>query len=421
MTPEQFEIFLAAMKSLLLAASDGVEMDDGKTVQLRDSEFHSGARLIWMGKESNGYVNLSHEEALSLCGTSAKSTLRYHLMRLRDAGVLRMYSTNGTVRVKVTGYPGSEMIIHERARTVSEKTLTASTNSRTVSTNSRTGSTCCEKDDTERERGSRDRAAGQLLRAAGSRDRAAGQHYNRNFDDYPNVCDPLVSKLVSNTITETEKITNSLTATTIDPVEEALSVAFLKAAGFFPRTAIELAKKHPFELLRRAVAFWWSNRRSKGGEFAETPGIVLAWLKNQDSTVIPAMSNDFFGSELFWNHLTSAERDDLEREGRNQPEPDMFEEYAIDVDEPANWPAENEIWNQALALLESELPASTYKTWLTSTAAVIDEQSLTCTVCCDNATTRDWLANRLSQMISRTVNAVAQQRYRVQFEVRRRS
>lgn len=413
MTPEQTEYFMAALNNLLLAASEGVTRDE-EFIQLRDSELQSGLRLLWMGKESNGYVNFSHDEALILCGTSAKSTLRYHLMRLRNAGILRTYSTNGTVRAKVAGYPGSELIVHERSRT-------ASTNSRTASTNSRMGSTDVIECSESREQGSRDRAAGQLLRAAGSRDRAAGQHYNRNFDDYPqNLPFMLVSKL--DTTNTDDSGTNLLTATAttaIDPVEEALSVALMAAAGMWMKTAKQLATQYPFEMIRRAVAFWWCNRKSRGGEFAESPGIVLTWLRNPDTVALPKLSQEFMASDLYMHHRTKDEIEADTREAELHSLPDHGAPEPYDICDL--WPGESDTWNNVLSMLESELPASTYKTWLMNTAAVIDEGTLTCTVCCENATTREWLSNRLRQMISRTINTVAQQRYHVQFEVRRRS
>lgn len=414
MTPEQTEYFMAALNNLLLAASEGVTRDE-EFIQLRDSELQSGLRLLWMGKESNGYVNFSHDEALILCGTSAKSTLRYHLMRLRNAGILRTYSTNGTVRAKVAGYPGSELIVHERSRT-------ASTNSRTASTNSRMGSTDVSECSESREQHSRDRAAGQLLRAAGSRDRAAGQHYNRNFDDYPqNDSTKLVSKLDLNTPTDTGA--NLLTATAIDPVEHALSVAFLVSAGFWAKTAKELAGRHRFELLRRAVGFWWSNRRSNGGEFSDKPGIVLTWLANLENTVIPEkLSMDFMLSDLYMNHLTADERAGMVMVIRDDPDgqPDVErDEPAADDDLP--WPEMNEYWSVALERMRYELPATTFNTWMEGSRAEFDDVAMTCKIIVDSQTKRDWLNARLRQMITREVRKSTGYNLAVTIEARRRS
>lgn len=410
MTPEQNERFMAALQKLMLTSSEGVERD-GKVEKLRDSELRSGLMFLWLAREANGYLNLTHSEAQSICDTDKNSTLRAYLIRLRNTGVLSDYSTNGTVRLKFSGYPGRELITHRKEQQVLPDI-----------TNSRCGVTPDEESSETRDGASRvcyptsrDRAVASLLRDAPSR-------VSRNFDDYPqNLPSMLVSKLdTTNTDDSGTNLLTATAATAIDPVEEALSVALMAAAGMWMKTAKQLATQYPFEVIRKAVAFWWCNRKSRGGEFAESPGIVLTWLRNPDTVALPKLSQEFMASDLYMNHRTKNEIEADAKDAELQALPDHG-----DTAEPEGyndaWPDESDTWNNVLSLLESELPTSTYKTWLTSTAAVIDEQSLTCTVCCGNATTRDWLANRLSQMISRTVNAVAQQRYRVQFEVRRRS
>lgn len=409
MTPEQAQYFLEAMKSLLLAGSEGIEVE-GKLMRLRDSEFHTGARLIWLGKESNGYVNMTHEEAMSLSGTSAKSTLRYHLMRLRDVLVLRSYSTNGTVRAKIAAYPGSELIVHDR-------------NSRTASTNSRMGSTPDDENSESREWGSRDRAAGQLLRDAGSRDRAAGQHFNRNFDD----SDP--SKLVSKSdLTDPSKrATNELTAV-IDPVEEALSVAFLLKAGFWAKTAKQLAKLHRFELLRRAVGFWWCNRRSTGGEFDERPGIVIRWLADLESVVIPPLSSEFMASDLYRNHRT---KDEIAEDEVAEADEEVFEPQIVDDDDPplldetaADESADPhlvQIWQMVLTRIQHQIPLSTYNTYLYGTQPhSMDEDTSTLRVLCSNPYQQDFIANRLRQLIKRTLASVTGRQIDIDVKPRRR-
>jgi hypothetical protein len=73
------------------------------TKQLRDSEFRSGSLFLNLAANSNGYLNCSHEEAMMICGTTKNSTMRGHLVRLRNAGIIARYNTNGSVRVKFAG------------------------------------------------------------------------------------------------------------------------------------------------------------------------------------------------------------------------------------------------------------------------------------------------------------------------------
>lgn len=416
MTPEQTDCFMAALKKLMLTSSEGVERD-GKIEKLRDSELRSGLMFLWLAREANGYLNLTHSEAQSICDTDKNSTLRAYLIRLRNTGVLSDYSTNGTVRLKFADYPGRELITHRRE----QKVLPDITNLLPTVTNSRCGVTPDEESSETRDGASRvcyptsrDRAVASLLRDTPSR-------VSRNFDDYPqNSPSMLVSKL--DTTNTDDSGTNLLTATAttaIDPVEEALSVALMAAAGMWMKTAKQLATQYPFEMIRRAVAFWWCNRKSRCGEFAESPGIVLTWLRNPDTVALPKLSQEFMASDLYMHHRTKDEIEADTREAELHSLPDHGAPEPYDICDL--WPGESDTWNNVLSMLESELPASTYKTWLMNTAAVIDEGTLTCTVCCENATTREWLSNRLRQMISRTINTVAQQRYHVQFEVRRRS
>jgi len=394
--PEQNECFMAAVEKLIDSAD-----------RLTSTEFRTGILLLSVAMFGNGYANFSHEEAGLLCGTDKNATMRAHLIHLRDAGVLSDYSTNGTVRVKFAAYSGREMIVHRRSNSLAEPT-----NSLAEPTNSLAEPTVTNKD-------SDSRALSQLLRALRSRDRALSQQLSRNFDDYPQGNHVVV--VSSNTTPSVDG--NLLTNYTPNALEQAQSVSILLDTDVRakPKDAYRLSKQHSFLLIREAIAHWWSNRRSVGGKFDETPGIVTHWLDNLEGFSIPKLSAAFLQSDLYQRHRTKDEMDADLIESTPQLQPDQCDPEQEPEGSSDTWPGESDTWNNVLSMLESELPASTYKTWLASTAAVIDEQSLTCTVVCENATTREWLSNRLRQMISRTINTVAQQRYHVQFEVRRRS
>jgi len=398
-TPEQNEYFMAAVEKLIDSAD-----------RLTSTEFRTGILLLSVAMFGNGYANFSHEEAGLLCGTDKNATMRAHLIHLRDAGVLSDYSTNGTVRVKFAAYSGREMIVHRRSNSLAEPTnsLAEPTNSLAEPTNSLAQPTVANND-------SDSRALSQLLRALRSRDRALSQQFSRNFDDQPST--KLVSKLDLNT--PTEKGTDLLTATAIDPVEHALSVAFLVSAGFWAKTAKELAGRHRFELLRRAVGFWWSNRRSNGGEFSDKPGIVLTWLANLENTVIPEkLSMDFMLSDLYMNHLTADERAAM---AQDEADSEQYVDGAALEEDDQPWPEMNEFWAVALERMRAELPATTFNTWMEGSRAKFDDSALTCTVIVDSQTKRDWLNARLRQMITREVRKSTGYNLAVTIEVRRRS
>ena len=76
----------------------------------------------------------------------------------------------------------------------------------------------------------------------------------------------------------------------------------------------------------------------------------------------------------------------------------------------------HELWQKALSQLEMQLPASTFNTWVRDTfvQAYEDGEFI---ICANNAFVRDWLQNRLRQMIKRTLSAIVGRQVQVQFTV----
>lgn len=86
------------------------------------------------------------------------------------------------------------------------------------------------------------------------------------------------------------------------------SIALLAATGMKPQATIEnLANDHPLDRIRQCVAHWYMNRRCVGGEFKDTPGIVLYWLMNWDISAIPEIHPNFYTTQLYLDHRTKAE------------------------------------------------------------------------------------------------------------------
>ena len=386
MTPEQNDYFMQSLWSLINASENG---------KLTAQQMRSGLLLLWMAQSTNGYLNLSHVEAGFVCYTKSNDTMRAHLIALNKAKVLSDYSTNGTVRIKFAAYPGREMITHRRQSSSPDEQ--SSSPDEQLSDNDYYN---CSSD-------ARHRALYELLRAS-------HKHHSRNFDGFAqNSSSMLVSKL-DQTPTP-DQVTNKLTATPTtktDPVEHALSVTLMEAAGIWPKTAKQLADRHPFDLIRRAVGHWWCNRRSQGGQFDERPGIVITWLTNLEETVIPPLSAEFMASTLYLNHRRKSEM--------------IVDDDAIETDDELDttqidWPEMHEYWAVALERMRQKLPAGTFNTWLEGSVAEFDDQRYTCTVVVDSVTKRDFLQANLRQMISREINQSTGYKLTLSIEARRRS
>ena len=382
MTPEQTQCFLSAIENMVNAIAS-------ETDPINQAVVRSGLTFLWLARESNGYLNLSHDEAMTVCGTDKNGTMRRHLIQLQKSGVLQSYSTNGTVRMKFAGYAGRELVVHQRGNSV----LEIPNSVLEIPEDSENSENC--------DPHARLRALQYLLRAHQSQ-------FNRNFDE--TAPSKLVSKLDPTNFSETS---NLLTASP-DPVEHALTVAFLLAAGFWPKTAKQLADRHPFDLIRRAVGHWWCNRRSKGGQFDERPGIVITWLTNLEETVIPPLSAEFMASTLYLNHRRKSEMivDDIN---------DGATETDDELDTTQNWPEMNEYWAVALERMREKLPAGTFNTWLEGSRAEFSDKDYSCVVVVDSVTKRDYLQSRLWQMISREINKSTGYKLTLSIEARRRS
>lgn len=408
MTPEQTRSFMQGIERLLLAASEGIEVD-GKIIKLRAAEFMTGVRLLWMGKESSGYVNFSHDEGMLLCDTAANSTMRYHLLRLRNAGVLTKYSTNGTVRAQANYCTDSQnLVVHERK-------------ARGPSTNSRGGSTPDDEYSESSQCTARDRAVGQLLRAAGQRDRAAGQHYNRIFDDYPQETGSMLLLLDQHTSPSVDLSNNKQTVP--DEVERVINFTLLKHVGVWQQQAMKLAGIYPLSRIRQAVDYWWQNRKSMGGKFEEHPAIVVNWL--QKETELPPLSDAFMRSNLYRDFRTKAE---IEADRIIEEEAAQWAaiEQAIDVtetaaigDEPAGIEPDidvADIWQQTLQLIRCTLAEGIFNAWFAGTEMQLrgTEFVVTC-----SRTQAAQLSTRYIAMLKRSLSRVLGQEIQsVKFEVK---
>ena len=320
MTPEQLSYFMRAFWNLLTADATG---------KLTAPEFRTGLILLWITRgPSNGFISISHEEAWAVCGTNANSTMRNHLIHLRDANVLRDYSTNGTVRVKLNFYPGREMIVHRRANSLDEPA------------NSLDEPAVTEKECSGRALSQRERALSQLLCSL-------SQHPSRKFDDYPQ-SNPSMLLLLNNNIT-TEN-TGTQQQPVLDPVEQAIAFSLLSRAGVWRNIAKPLSATYPLTEIRKAVCEYISNP----GKYRSAK-IIETFLK--EGAPLPEINESFRQSELYRAHRTKEEI------ANSQP---VAEARITDDDVPTDkvdeWRSAGELWEKTLAALD--LPAIVKSSWL---------------------------------------------------------
>lgn len=181
------------------------------------------------------------------------------------------------------------------------------------------------------------------------------------------------------------------------------------------RIAERLASEHPFWRIRDAVAHWYGNRRSAGGRFEETAGIVITWLDKPDEFTIPTMSEQFRRCDLYRDHRTPDElaaeqaaideAQRLEEQIPEEPEEEPPEvlQYEPEEGTPA-W-----AWEQVKRELAIE-QGGTFDRWVNDTRLVdYDPDTNTFTVALPDAFRYDWIVNRLSQQLNRKLAVITRQ------------
>lgn len=91
--------------------------------------------------------------------------------------------------------------------------------------------------------------------------------------------------------------------------ETQIAINLLTATGMKPLATVEnLANAHPLNRIRQCVSHWYMHRSCVGGEFKDTPGIVLYWLLNWDISAVPEIHPNFYNTDLYLSHRTRAEK-----------------------------------------------------------------------------------------------------------------
>lgn len=90
--------------------------------------------------------------------------------------------------------------------------------------------------------------------------------------------------------------------------ENALAYELLVEVGVMPDVAKKLTQ-HGFELVRRAVAAWWVQRKEVGGKLENHPGAVVYWLNNPGKRGFgPKLPQEWIYSDIGEKYMTDAER-----------------------------------------------------------------------------------------------------------------
>lgn len=194
-----------------------------------------------------------------------------------------------------------------------------------------------------------------------------------------------------------------------------------------PKIAERLAAAHPFWEIRDAVANWFLGRKSAGGRFDETPGIVITWLDKPDEFVIPTVAEEFRRLDLYRDFRTpdelAAEQAVLD-EAQRQAEQDFEEPQALPAAASPELQYEPEegtpawVWQQVQKELHVEQGGS-FGRWLDGTyvLAYIEETNAFGIVLPD-ALRADWVRNRLSKQIVRKLSVITRRPALVEFIIR---
>jgi hypothetical protein len=253
-----------------------------EAANLPAATYRTARRLLDICNPRTGAASVTHERLRSLAGTDADGTARRHLIELQAAGILT-YRRNSEVQIWFADWQPDNVISGDQQR-----------------------SAVISGDHQARENEHRSVISGdhQVINSrAGRSNRASSDHLPHTHASARS------GWLVG--INQSTKIDNQPTnppeaKTELQPWEPELSYRLLtdKRVAMRPDFARQFAQLYPFHHIRDAVAHW---RDGAGENFRKQPGIVVAWLKDPGSIVIPAASAEFLRSELGQAYRTPQE------------------------------------------------------------------------------------------------------------------
>ncbi len=396
------------MEPTVQAALNQIDQAD-----LTAAQYRAVRRLLDVAA-ATGHAKLTKEHCSKLCSTTSEGAMRRLLGSLQQAGIIH-YSTNGFVYIDFTAWSanGQQWLAEPN------EPITAASKSDHPRADLARGRADLDhaaiedepvddkpasKSDHPRADLARGRADLDLPRADLDHNEAA-TYTRARTGELVSLLDPILSL--------EEDLTNKLTP---DPESQALSFALLTYIRVKPAAlAKQLASDHSLFTIREAISHWWFNRKSLGGQFEETPGIVVYWLNNWQSAGVPALSAHFQRTELYRNFRTQAEQAaDRQAEAELaavacKPQPVVT---APAVVQPADPHAA--IWDQMLAELRLTLADATYQAFIRDTKAR-SQDGCHWTIQVANKGSMDWVQNRLANKIKRSLAILTNQSVTVEF------
>lgn len=270
---------------------------------------YRSARRILDRAQADGCVTLTIEQALRICETKSSGTMRNHLIALKKAGIIT-YSIAWDVDIQFTAWPNVE----RDTRAILHAPRANFDNTRAILHAPHAQDLPVEPEESLTMHTPRARCTPHVQIRAESEDfstphvqiRANSPALGGTIGGVGWDLDPIPSSESNQPTNPAPVGRNPEEGNSIDPVEQAHSVALLIAAGVIPANAKRLATTHPFERVQRAVAHWWCH---KGVTFQETPGIVVTWLDDwQKAGLPPDLPAAFRRSDLYRRHRTRAQQ-----------------------------------------------------------------------------------------------------------------
>ncbi|MCE7982522.1 MAG: hypothetical protein DYG89_15125 [Caldilinea sp. CFX5] len=383
-----------------------------------------------------GHAKLTKERANELCCTTSDGATRRLLGGLQAANIIH-YSTNGFVYIDFTAWtpaPKGQEWIDEPDEPITDvqksdhpRALLDHPRAETdhnVYAEANANLTDAQKSDLPRAKSDHSQPTPDAARSKSARGRSKIDHPRALLDHNEaatythahagGVClfvdpDPIPSK-------EEEQANKQ----TPDPESQALAFALLTHIRVKAAVAQKLASEYSLQTVREAVSYWWFGRESMGGQFKDTPGLVVYFLDNWQNAGVPALDNRFYRTDLYRNHRTQAEIDT-----DRQLEAEVQAAQARPVEPPprpitpapaATPPTDPHaaIWAQVLAELKLTMERATFHQWV-SGATVYAVDGDTWWIMAPNEYALDWLNNRLSHKIRRLLSALLKQSVTVQF------
>lgn len=408
------------------------------------------ARMLLDIADEFGHIRIEYAAALQATDIAETNTLRGHLVRLKDAGILDNYHLNGAVDVVFAGFPSraiSAQMITGRAQMITggsnenDLLIISSPENRTFDQPRAAGDHEVPFFDQPRAAGDQrkeDRKSNLYISHArtpalvgwlvDTTPSTPGLLFEPTNQPNPDEASQAASLDAPGTETLPPPPPASTATSQLDPVEQAMSYSLLLAVRMIPANAKRLSRSFRFETIREAVAWWEMNRQSQGGRFEETPGIVVRWLDTPDKFAVPRLDPAWLQSEFGrrWRTKAEIEAERLDQEQKEAEQRQLLAEIEEEErqreeerQQAAALPADaslQDLWQHALTQLATSVPASTFNTWVKDTHVEGWEEE-TLLIAASNQYACDWLQNRLRPMVKRLLTNISGQAIDIRFVV----